>query len=331
MALTIKPKILGQEISYPTTYCYLYEPLEISVLDSSEILDVLTVNLEIVSTETGLLVETLDNYVSFDINKGVPVTLDLMKIARQHYDANVFKIGEVDNIVSNKESIVSKYKYNFKLKDEVGAFQLISKLPIIGGREFLDFTPVVDENVPTNEFEKYGISEAYLSEKWDGVPIINVDLASASITNSLPTITRTPSSGDKEPCAFIIWKSRLGGWMYWGFELMKESSSKKYDDSLEVGLFEATGDVEGIPYVPVDFTGITTNYKKVLKSLDLTMDELKAVDGINSTVVCYFMKPDSDVLELMRVTASVPIDTNTDGGDFTVTLSSISTSSQKAI
>ncbi len=479
MALDINPKVLGQEVTDTTTYCYLYEPLEVSILEQGDILKNIEIDLEVISTETGIPYEVLTKYASYDINEGSPVVIDLMGIAKQYHDANVYKLGLVDDIVGAKDAVVSKYKYNFKIVDKnyisdekiengefltdsgwnivstgspsqsswtIGSgtanfvsdisrfsslfdrflvnvstnktltvsidvesisetvlnlrfyednpsvkvfdvdittsgihtyelevssnssiyvtvkgrraigtsgtseitlnsisaidptyateatYSTISKLPIVGGRDFQNFEAEVDENVPTNEFEKYGIDETYLSNKWANVQIIKTVLKTISGGNSLPTITRTPSTGTKEPCAFLIWKSRYGGWMYWGFELEKETSLKKYDGSLQVSLFEATGEFNGSTYVPVDFTGITTSYKRVLKSLDLTQDELRAVDGINSSPICYYMKPNSEKVELMRVSsADVPLDSSTDGGDFQVTLSSISQSAQKTI
>ena len=128
----------------------------------------------------------------------------------------------------------------------------------------------------------------------------------------------------------VVWKSRLGGWLSWGFRLKKESQAKKYEGNIQVGMFESTLASNGNPYTPVDYTGISTNYSLTLKELRLTSDELEVVQNIIASPAVYYMKDQSEGLELMRLSsANAPLDNKASGGDFTVSLSSISTSMQK--
>lgn len=128
----------------------------------------------------------------------------------------------------------------------------------------------------------------------------------------------------------VFWKSRLGGWLSWGFKLKKESQAKKYEGNIQVGMFESTLSSNGNPYVSVDYTGISTNYSLTLKELRLTSDELEVVQNIIASPAVYYMRDQSEDLELMRLSsANAPLDNKANGGDFTVSLSSISTSMQK--
>ena len=128
----------------------------------------------------------------------------------------------------------------------------------------------------------------------------------------------------------LVWKSRHGGWMSWGFKLKKESQAKKYEGNIQVGMFESTLPTNGSPYIPVNYTGISTSYSINLKELGLTTDELSIVQSIIASPAVYYMRDQGEELELMRLTsANAPLDNKANGGDFTVSLSSISTTMQK--
>ena len=110
----------------------------------------------------------------------------------------------------------------------------------------------------------------------------------------------------------------------------RRSLKKKYDDKIEVGMFESTLQSGGNPYVQADYTGITSSYSLTLKALSLSSVELEAVSGIQVSPAVYYMKDSSGALELMRLnSASVPLESQANGGDFSISLSSISTTNHK--
>jgi len=103
-----------------------------------------------------------------------------------------------------------------------------------------------------------------------------------------------------------------------------------YTGKLDVGMFESTSPVYGNAYVPVDYTGLDMSYSLSLKSLSLSSDELKAVSGIALSPAIYYVSDFSGKLELMRLSSSTaPIGNIANGGDFSVSLKSISNTSQK--
>lgn len=335
MAITIASEILGQDVSATVSYCYLYEPLRINVYEDNFLAVKFYVDVELISIVDGSTVETLVRYAEFDINTGKSFTFDVMEIAQQIHNSNVYKIANITDLLnSNKDAIISNVIYRFKIySDKTEDPITVRKLPIIGGRDFGGFTPQVTSSSPITEFQKYGISEQYLAEKWKGYTFLKANLSNIGLTNLTPTITPIlyPSTSLFNG-GVIYWKSRLGGWMFWAFELTRKSYNHAYTGELSSGLFESTLRVGGNPYVPVDYTGISTSYSLELKSLGLSMQELKAVSGIYSTTAIYYTDNNSGRLELMKLTsASVPIDNLANGGDFSVSLTNISQTSQKTM
>lgn len=337
MALTIQNQISQQETTPTTTYCYLYEPLVVVVSESNQNAKKVFVDLEVVDTKDSTnIIETLLIYAEFDLNPGVDLTFDLMDLARQHHNANIYKnakLSDITNQILNDgfKQTVSEFKYNFKIYTDVSARQTVSKLPIIGGRMLEQFNATVGSSQALNEFVYYGLNITDLEDKWGNTFLPRVTLVDPTLQDSRPTITSytTPNC---EPIAWIIWKSRFGGWMWWGFELKNRAFSKNYEGNLDVGMFESTKDSGGDVYIPVNYTGINTSYSITLKSLSLSSQELLAVAGINASPAVYFMNPGETKMELMRLSsASTPIDSKADGGDFSITLQSISKTSQKTI
>ena len=82
MAITLSSKINGQPISGSLpTYCYLYEPYLIGISESDLTAEKIYIDLVIRKIELGTIDETLIKYAEFDINPGVDVDVDIMKIA----------------------------------------------------------------------------------------------------------------------------------------------------------------------------------------------------------------------------------------------------------
>ena len=333
MALTITPEILGQRATSAATYCYLYEPLRVSIAESITTAQQIFVELEILDTEDSTtIVENLVDYGVYDLNPGQPLSIDLMKLAQQHHDANVYNFSSIDDIETyGWTSMVSKYKYNFKItSDETSTPSSVIKLPIIGGRDFQNFEPAVDYNNALSEIEEQSIVLNGMFPDW---PYLSQSLVLATEQDAKPKLDKNNSVGIARvygACAGqLIWKSRLGGWCTWGFKMKKENTTRKYTGNIQVGMFNSTAVSNGNAFVPVDYTGIETSYTIDLKQLSLSSNELRAVHGIMASPAVYYMKENTGELELMRVGgASVPLDSKANGGDFSVTLKSISSTSQ---
>jgi hypothetical protein len=333
MAITINTQVLGQRADSNLSYCYLYEPLRISVTESNPYAKKLFIDLEPISAETGESSGSLIKYAEFDLNPGLPLSLDLMKIVRQHHNANIYRFGSIDNLVQDGwKSVISEFKYKIHVYSETSSRVVVYKSPIIGGRILQQFTADVPTTQPINEFEYYGLDTAELKTRWGGVSLVDISLKNLSQEDIRPTITKIVNSG-KEPCGgWIIWKSRFGGWMFWGFDFETESHSGSYSGDLKVGMFESTADVDGNPFIPVNYTEIKSSYSRTMKALSLNSLELKAVAGINYSPAIYYKPAGSENLELMRLgSAKTPISSQATGGDFSVTLNSISQTSQKTI
>lgn len=333
--ITVLPELTGQMVSPITKYCYLYEPFRVAIEDANLNSTQMFIELEVLNLEDGSIFETLVNYGVYDINPGNSISVDLMKLVRQHHDANVYNYANIDEIIANDvngwKSCVSKYKYNFKFtSDETPETVTVSLLPIIGGRLFPDFIPSVDSSQVLTEADLYGVS---LANRWLGYQYFNSVLSATpeSATEAIPNISTSISNGGEEICGgYLIWKSIFGGWMSWGFDIQTKKFNASYKDSLEVGMFEATKAIFGKPYIPVDYTGVDMSYTLTLKALSLSSNELKAVAGIALSPAIYLVKSIDGELELMRRTSvSAPINSLANGGDFSVTLKSISTQSQK--
>ena len=331
MAFTITPQLTGQAIDAFPIYCYLYEPLRINAVDTTSDVTKISVQLDVYSLVDFSLVESNPNYATFDTIPNVPIEIDLGKMAVQYHDANTFNVGVVSDLVVATDIPVSKYRYRFTITTDSSATTttyIIQRLPLIGGRVFQQFTSIISQYQQLTEAEVYGVT---LSGRWKNYPNISITLIAAHLTYAVPTITVTTESNSQyEPCGgMLIWKSRYGGWMYWGMDIATEVPVSSYSENLKVGMFEANA--QGNPYVGVDYTKIDTQYNISLKALNLTSDELKAVSGLSSAVVAYYMATPTSKLELMRVTSSsAPISTLISGGDFSVGLKSISTTSQNA-
>lgn len=326
----VDANILGQELTSSTTYCYLYEPLVATIGSNTSSIKKVFIDLEIISTEDGTIYENLSSYGEFELVPTRPIKVDLMQMARQYHDSKVYKIGLTSDITSAWEMVVSKYKYKFTVRCSDTSYPTydILKLPIIGGRDYQDFTPLVLQSTPLDEATKFNLD---LSNRFKDYPTIQTTLADPTATDSRPTITITDSTSGCKVEKAVIWKSALGGWMTWGFKLENKSYSHKYMGKLDVEIFESTQDIGGHIYKPVDYTGVDTTFSTTLKSLSLSSEELEAVSRIKFTPAAYYVTSDGK-MELMRITnASTPLDSKANGGDFTLSLRSIGSVQQSTL
>jgi len=188
MAITVNTNIQGQEATSVCTYGYLYEPLVVAIDESDLLALKILVDIEVVDTDNNtIIVETLVEYAEYDISVGQLLTIDLMKLARQHHDANLFKFATINDILLNGwSSVVSKYKYRFKIySDKTTTPVVVYKLPIIGGRLKKDFTPVVSQSIPLTEAEVAGVD---LTDRWCNYETLTTVLADPTAENSRPSI-----------------------------------------------------------------------------------------------------------------------------------------------
>ena len=345
MAITIQPTVVGNILSVGgvPNYCYLYEPFEISITESDTAALKLFVDVKISNLSSIDIVEsTKIKYVEYDFSSVKTLSIDLMEIAQQMNDANIYKIGSLSDITSSSnETVLSKVMYTFEIyTDATLTPSVIKKIPIIGVREFTDYSPIPLSSLSTpvlTEFEANSIDLQKLINRWTNFKGIEstielIDGVATSVTslNSLiaPAI---PPSGEirKARGGMIFWKSRKGGWMFWGMDLSKKTYTNSSEGSLMGGMFRANS--AGVPYIPVSYTEVKSTYSLELKSLSLSQLELKSVSGIAGTPVVYYQDGDfTKPLELMKLSSSSAPWTNlSNGGDFSVSLQSISITSQK--
>lgn len=331
MGLTITPEINGQVATADCSYCYLFEPLRVAIQESDIAGTKIYIDLEVYLTSNINTIFALEiQYGIYDINPGQSLSVDLMEMALQFHNANVYNYSNIDDVVDATDgwkSVVSEYRYKFRVYSDVTATETqIFKLPIIGGRTLPDFVPAVDENQDLTEISLYDVN---LSDRWINYPVISQTLSIATATDARPTITSTLQTEGCIPEGFIIFKSRFGGWVTWGMDIKVDENSGSYSGMLEAGMFESTAETLGNAYVPVNYTGIDSSYSYSLKSLSLLTQELKGVSGIHYSPAVYFMK-NNNSMELMRKSgASTPISSLSNGGDFSVTLRNISKTTQK--
>ena len=326
MALSIQNRILNQLVSDTARYFYMYEPIPILVTETDLTAKVLSVDLVVKNVDDNTVIETLTDYAVYDINPGQPINLDIIEIIQQRHNADIWKVGHINDIASQLKLVASEYAYDLVFNVDIGTSNSVtlSVVPIIGGRDFENFEPLVSNTFPLNDFQKFGID---ISSRWGNYPIIDTSLTDPNSNLQKVSMTIQSNSGLKEPCGgMLYWKSRLGGWMQWGFDIKTTSKKVRHRGSIETGMFVARRNViNARPYIETDYTGVDYSGTVTLKSLSLTQDELRAVDSINESPICYYMSTPNGKLELMKMNAAtVPINNLANGGDFQVSLGSIS-------
>jgi hypothetical protein len=323
-----------------SNYYYLNEPLEVIVVENHASVTKIYVDLEIFDLD-GVQITSLleEKYVEYDYSQNTGgLYIDLMKVLRQYVDQNFYKIGTVSDLYSSLADIMfTKYRYQFKFHSDSTVYDdtRVACTVVNGGRRFYEFrqTPnannfiTIPENNIVSEMEKYNVSVRH-----SGIYSAKIDIAES--TNDIPNFTKSDidTRGEDLPtsCGNLIWKSRYGGWCTWGFDLITKSSSIKYGGNIDVGMYEFSD--TGKPYVPSNYTDISESYTIKLKGLHLSKNELLLLDGLNASPAIYYQEPNSNILELMRLnSASVPLEGMADGGDATITLSSISNTTIKTI
>lgn len=341
MAIVVTTEIRGQECSDEITYNYLFEPLRIFIKETNPLAVKLYVEVERYNIVDKTVLVPFDDsstsipkYVEIDLIPNVPVTFDLSEVMQQLHSAGVYKVATIADIVTSYESMItSKYIYLFKITSDLTTIPtIIRKLPILGGRTFGQFQATVPYTQVLNEYDLLGINQDELAKKWANYLFYKTSLKDPQSGNNLqPNVTVIPQVGSEFPNGGVLyWKSRFGGWMFWGFDIEDRSSNHSYQGELEVGLFESTKEEDGDPYIPVDYISVSNEYSIQLKSIGLTKLQLMAVSGLSACSVVYYAADNSGKLELMRLSSvSAPYKNLANGGDFSVSLKSISKNSQK--
>jgi len=335
MSLQITPQISGQQADSTLSYCFLMEPLKVHITDTDANTSIIYANVTRIATDTGVEETIKENYIMRDVSSLGGVVIDLNQVIKQLHDFDTIKFGSVADLVAGWESVISKYIYKFEFcSDQAPTVKTeILKLPIIGGRRFENFVPAVNYNTPIRELSLSELQDAKLG----GYKIVNFVLKQISAVSDddySPTSGFTSVAEANNNCpkgGVIHWKSKLGGWMSWGMDLKTITKSHKYMGQLGVGMFESTNwSGGGNPFTQVDYTGSTSGETVSLKSLSRSVSELIGLSEINGTPAVYFQRTPTSKLELMRLSsASAPIKTYINGGDFSVSLKSISSTEQK--
>jgi hypothetical protein len=326
MSLNITPQISGQQANGTLSYCFINEPLKVHITDSDSQVSQIFADITKISTSTGVSEEFKSQYILRDITSLGGIAIDLMKVVKQLHDFDVYHFSSIEDIVSTegKNSVVSKYIYKFEFyTDEFSPKVEILKLPILGGRTFENFIPSVDHTTPIRETNDF--SNSYL--KGFVMPTFTLrDISSVSNGNYTPYSSNPTLTTSDEACeGRIVWKSKLGSWMSWGMNLKTAKVSGNYSGSIDNGMFESTDfSGGGNAYIPVNYTSVMSGSSITLKCLSLTASELIAVAEINGSPAVYYQKDSSSGLELMKLTsATAPIKTHINGGDFSVSLSGL--------
>jgi len=338
MAITIDTQISGQKLDSGNTgtagfageaYAFLYEPLPVIITDTDSEVTEISIKLTKINNETGVTEFEEEEYAVFDYNQAEPLHVDLMQIIRQEYDANIYKYSSIDELVNDSKNIVHNQSYILTVTSDAAVFteSLVRIAFIVGGRPFVDFTGNVDENVNITEYEVNGVD---VSSRWKDYPTIIQSLKAINAENDFrPNLSSVINTEGQCACGgMVYWKSRRGGWMQWGFDLKTEKYKSSYENSFETGYFEVSrGTVNGDPHIPVNYSSVSMSESISLKSLGLSKSDLISVAGIKQSPIVYYLSKPGGNLELMRVSsAQAPINSLSNGGDFSLSLSSISTS-----
>mgnify|MGYP003652608786 CR=1 FL=1 len=333
MALAISKQITGQEAGTTLSYSYLYEPLKIYASENVDVLtSIIYADITRIATDTGVEEDKKVKYIMRDIASLGGVSIDLSLVMQQLHDFDTLKVGIPDDIVNGWDSVVSKWIYNFEFyTDQSSTKTEILKLPIIGGRRFDNFVPLVDH---TNQLSELTRAELFLTNTKNlAIPEFRLkEISTVTDDDYSPDADTSSPSDGLDPCSgAIFWKSKLGGWMVWGMDLKNITNSHKYMGQLSVGMFESTIPTGGgTPYVQTNYTGTSSGQKIKLKSLSVSAEHLKALAEIAGSPAVYYQRHYTSKLELMKMdSSSAPIKSHINGGDFSVSLSSISTMEQK--
>ena len=347
MALSISRQVNGQTASSTLTYCYLAEPLKVYITDSDADTRIIYADVTKIGTDDGVVVSTDVAYIYRDVSSNGGVVIDLTKVMGQMHDYDTLRYANVNDIVNGWESVVSKYIYKFEFYTDQSTVKTeVKKLPIIGGRSFENFLGLVNHDTKLRELTNSEIVATGKIGDYKDIVFSLKQISTVTDDDYRPTgVLSAQSNSPTSPCEGVIyWKSKLGGWMMMGVDIKSETKSHSYSGNLSNGMFESTSYTGGISggkvYVPTNYMSTSSQLTLNLKTITLDADVLKAVSEIAGSPAVYYQRRYNSAgagtvsslapIELMRMTSfSAPIKTHIGGGDFTVTLSRISSTEYK--
>ena len=335
--LEVRPTINGQVLNFDAVYGYLNEPYPVSIYTLEAGVGHQVIQIDVyVTKNTGTIVDrSYLEYAIYDLAEGEAIDVDLMELARQIQNNNVYKfgiLGDIVNFTTGFDSVTAD-RYNFGIKGvNGGAFtNLVSTIvyPIIGSRTFSQFEPTVDGSNLT-EFERYNVPST--EYRFIGMPTMNLVLGLATATDPITYEWDFPTTGKVHDMdnGYLIWKSRFGGWLNWGFDSLVSNEYGSINGVLAKRHMENAYN----PYIAANYTDVTTRTSAVMKSFNIPKNTLKALSGIVASPAVYLVHTingSNTKIELVKASSiSAPMDTTKDGGDFSVNVDNISESQMNA-
>jgi len=170
MSITIQSSVAGDILSVGGTpnYCYLYEPFEVRVTESDNTALKLYIDVKIsLISSLNTTTNTKIKYVEYDFSSTKSLSIDLMEIAQQMNDANIYQIGKLSDLVSSSnETVLSKVMYTFDIyTDKTSTPSTIKKIPIIGLREFTDYSPIGLSSTTNNDLIPKSLRHTFTRER----------------------------------------------------------------------------------------------------------------------------------------------------------------------
>lgn len=320
MAIIVTPAITGQEMTSTATFSYLYEPLLATIYDSS-------VNATEFYIDTyrldgvGTKLDIFEKHVSYPTLGDFEI--DLMELIRSRTDilSDNPVVSEYDDI--NGSQVAHLYTVGFDIYTDYAPYGTIQvkKTILYGGRQFKDFTPAISSGNPLTEFDYLNVDVPSFIDFPKYVNTLNTPTSSpiANVSVSIPT------SGRDVCGAYLIWKSRFGGYVGYGFDIYQENSNQIYSGDIESEFFYTTNIFGGDPRVRPDYNRVDVSYDVQLKALSVPINEAKALKGLQEAKFAWLMRDKDSKLELMRITsAQLPYNNYANGIDVGVSLKSIS-------
>lgn len=311
---SVNPRIIGESVK-THVYKYINDPLLVRVgSDSSqpipiEVKKYSMVTQALISSEIAVTAET---------NSSNKVDIDFMKIIRNYIYDDYLKIGKIEDL-SRQNIGLGLYGIQ-----PVGSGLETKILVLSGVSTYGELTSKIniDHLSPTDEFTKAGTP----CPKFLGYPYVQTTLKDiSSVQNVQPTVLLTFPSSGREVCGlFVIWKSRLGGWVGYDFGIYDEELTSEYGGELPS---DFSANDFGVGYMPQNYMKISSNQSINAKALRVPKNEIEGLRGLRTSPAIYTYK--DGILELCRLTGfSAQLDNLKAGGDVSISLSPVQTLNQ---
>ena len=334
MALTVTAAANKNSLYNP--YIYLYEPYEVDVISNSGLPDILKITVsERALSNKWTTVNTYTDYALYDLIPYKSVRVNIAEIIKSLFDSNAYDIGNLSDLIPTPEgrnTTMTNYTYQIFFNTNHDSLIGLFFYPLLGARPFKELG-ALNENIPLEESTALGLP----IKEFAYLPNIEINLKPISNTDMTPLTTiyyNNLGEGKKYSGAGLIWKSKYGGWVTWGFDIVSEDFSNSYKGDIKVNPYEINS--EGEFYVEPDYSTVETSSTVSLRALSVTKEYAEVLKGINYSPAIYLVRKGVDdsllatgALELMRLAgAAIPITSLNDGVDVSINLKSISTVTQ---